>query len=186
MRKDAETNRLEILKVARFLIAQQGSDISMRAIASAAGVGVATLYRNFPTRSDLLRGIAEQVAQEFQEIATETLGEWDGDPESAWRRFVYRVAALQVAGVVNNLAGNGELEQLVEELGELQRQRIGPKLIAVLDRAKASGLATQDLDIDRFREGVATITRPLPHLSTLGISQEQSWLIDVFLRGIRP
>ena len=73
MRKDAQENRQEILRVARFLIAQQGSDVSLRTIASTAGVGIATLYRNFPTREDLLLGIVRETAEEAEAAIAECL-----------------------------------------------------------------------------------------------------------------
>ncbi|WP_449260027.1 TetR/AcrR family transcriptional regulator, partial [Corynebacterium durum] len=59
MRKDARENREEILRVARLLFAQHGLEVSMRTIASTVGVGIATLYRNFPTRADLILGLVE-------------------------------------------------------------------------------------------------------------------------------
>ena len=79
MRKDAQENRQEILRVARFLIAQQGSDVSLRTIASTAGVGIATLYRNFPTREDLLLGIVQETAEEAEAAIAECLETWDAD-----------------------------------------------------------------------------------------------------------
>lgn len=46
-----------MLDAARRLLAQDGADSSMKAIAAAAGVGVATLYRRFPAREDLIEAV---------------------------------------------------------------------------------------------------------------------------------
>ena len=97
MRKDAQENRQEILRVARFLIAQQGSDVSLRTIASTAGVGIATLYRNFPTREDLLLGIVQETAEEAEAAIAECLETWDTDPEQAWRNYAHAVARQKIA-----------------------------------------------------------------------------------------
>ena len=97
MRKDAQENRQEILRVARFLIAQQGSDVSLRTIASTAGVGIATLYRNFPTREDLLLGIVRETAEEAEAAIAECLETWDADPEQAWRNYAHAVARQKIA-----------------------------------------------------------------------------------------
>ena len=97
MRKDAQENRQEILRVARFLIAQQGSDVSLRTIASTAGVGIATLYRNFPTREDLLLGIVRETAEEAEAAIAECLETWDAGPERAWRNYAYAVARQKIA-----------------------------------------------------------------------------------------
>ena len=51
---DAERNRERLLVAAREVFAERGLDVPMEDIARRAGVGVATLYRRFPSRSDLI------------------------------------------------------------------------------------------------------------------------------------
>ena len=53
MRADARENLDRILAAAARLFAQDGADTSLKAIALEADVGIATLYRRFPTRADL-------------------------------------------------------------------------------------------------------------------------------------
>src|SRR5918994_234767 len=57
-RADAERNRERILAVARASFAEPGARISMAEIARRAGVGMATLYRNFPGRRELLEALS--------------------------------------------------------------------------------------------------------------------------------
>ena len=54
LRADAERNRERVLSAAREVFAEQGLDASTNEIARRAGVGVATLFRRFPTRDDLV------------------------------------------------------------------------------------------------------------------------------------
>jgi AcrR family transcriptional regulator len=54
LRSDAERNRDRIVDAARAAFRELGADAPMKAIATRAGVGTATLYRRFPTRADLL------------------------------------------------------------------------------------------------------------------------------------
>jgi AcrR family transcriptional regulator len=54
LRADAQGNLDRVLAVAASAFQQDGADTSMRAIAKAAGVGVGTLYRRFPTRDRLV------------------------------------------------------------------------------------------------------------------------------------
>ncbi|MFH8446972.1 TetR/AcrR family transcriptional regulator [Streptomyces sp. NPDC018026] len=54
LRTDARRNRERVLEAAREVFAAQGTDAPMSAVARRAGVGVATLYRRFPTRAELL------------------------------------------------------------------------------------------------------------------------------------
>ena len=59
-RSDAQVNRARIVDAARAAIAAAapGSELRLNAVAQAAGVGQGTLYRHFPTREDLLRGLS--------------------------------------------------------------------------------------------------------------------------------
>src|SRR5271168_2314105 len=56
-RADAERNRAKILAVARTAFAQSDAEVSMAEISRRAGVGMATLYRNFPDRRELLEAL---------------------------------------------------------------------------------------------------------------------------------
>ena len=59
MRADAQRNRDAILVAARETFEEEGVLASLDGIAVRAGVGNATLYRNFPTRDDLLAAVME-------------------------------------------------------------------------------------------------------------------------------
>ncbi|MDE1149793.1 MAG: helix-turn-helix domain containing protein [Azospirillaceae bacterium] len=59
LRADARRNRDAILRAAREVFETEGVLASLDAIAVRAGVGNATLYRNFPTREDLLAAVME-------------------------------------------------------------------------------------------------------------------------------
>ncbi|MFB7663553.1 TetR/AcrR family transcriptional regulator [Kitasatospora sp. NPDC056138] len=54
LRADARRNREKILSAAVRVFAEQGLDAHLEHIAKQAGVGTGTLYRNFPTREDLI------------------------------------------------------------------------------------------------------------------------------------
>jgi AcrR family transcriptional regulator len=56
-RADAERNRDKILAAARSAFADPGTEVSMAEISRRAGVGMATLYRNFPGRRELLEAL---------------------------------------------------------------------------------------------------------------------------------
>ncbi|MCE6995084.1 TetR/AcrR family transcriptional regulator [Saccharothrix sp. S26] len=89
LRLDARQNRDRILASAREAFAADGLDVSMTEIARRAGVGVATLYRRFPTKDALVKEVfAEQLAACTGEVhrAAE-----DPDP---WRGFCRVVAKL--------------------------------------------------------------------------------------------
>ncbi|ROS26174.1 TetR/AcrR family transcriptional regulator [Cellulomonas sp. PhB150] len=57
LRADAARNREKLLSAARVMFDEQGTDASLEEIARRAGVGVGTLYRNFPTRIELIEAV---------------------------------------------------------------------------------------------------------------------------------
>jgi len=65
LRADAERNRLKIIEAAQSLFAERGIDVTMDEIARAAGVGVATLYRRYPTRTELVAYAFENKMWQF-------------------------------------------------------------------------------------------------------------------------
>ncbi|MFK4728772.1 helix-turn-helix domain-containing protein [Agromyces mediolanus] len=65
MRADAVRNRVKILDAARSQISEHGPDAGMDEIASAAGVAVGTLYRHFPTKTDLVAAVIAEYTQQM-------------------------------------------------------------------------------------------------------------------------
>src|SRR5215471_823521 len=92
-RADARRNFDALLAAARDAFAAKGVDASLEDIARNAGVGIGTLYRNFPTRQDLFDAVyvdeIEVLCATAEEVAD--LPPWDAF--AAWlRRFVAYVA----------------------------------------------------------------------------------------------
>jgi AcrR family transcriptional regulator len=79
-RADAARNRTRLLEVAAEVFRQRGLDASVGEIAEQAGVGKATLFRNFPTKQDLISAV---VLQRIDEALAEgrTMLESAGDEE---------------------------------------------------------------------------------------------------------
>ncbi|MFG1796364.1 TetR/AcrR family transcriptional regulator [Nocardia sp. NPDC049149] len=82
LRSDARDNRERILDAARTLFAEEGVNVPMREIARRAGVGPATLYRRFPTKTILATEAFAEQTHECHAIVDECLAEPD-----PWRGF---------------------------------------------------------------------------------------------------
>ncbi|QEC48524.1 TetR/AcrR family transcriptional regulator [Baekduia soli] len=79
LRADARRNRERIVEAARGLFAECGQAAQMDDIARAAGVGVGTVYRHFPTKDALIGELLRVKFHGHAEVArrwTETAGGW--------------------------------------------------------------------------------------------------------------
>lgn len=99
MRADAHENRQAILTAAWRLFSTIGIDVSMRTIASEAGVGIGTLYRHFPTKQDLLTGLFDYGRERLIDIIDRHTAGWENVRQATetWNSFVHSVAGLQLS-----------------------------------------------------------------------------------------
>jgi AcrR family transcriptional regulator len=79
LRADARRNREAVMAAAKKLFADQGLDAQMPDVATAAKVGVGTVYRHFPTKDDLIAALAAERFERLAEKAQEAI-----DAEDPW------------------------------------------------------------------------------------------------------
>ncbi len=98
-RADAERNRDKILVAARTAFAGPDARVSMAEISRRAGVGMATLYRNFPGRRELLEALYTDEVDAICEAAETVDGETPGAVLMAWlhRFFAFYASKRHVA-----------------------------------------------------------------------------------------
>jgi AcrR family transcriptional regulator len=135
LRADAMRNRGRIIDAARQVFAEQGLDASMNEVARRAGVGIATLFRRFATREEL---IAATFADRMSEYVTaiETALEHP-DPWQGFCDYVRQVCAMQAG----DLGFTDVLTQTFPTAKKLEadRDRAFHRFTALIDRAKAAG-----------------------------------------------
>jgi AcrR family transcriptional regulator len=93
LRADAERNRCRIVEAARQVFAERGLDASMNEVARRAEVGIATLYRRFPTREDLITDVFADKMSGYADAIKEALA--DPDPWHGFCTYIERVCAMQ-------------------------------------------------------------------------------------------
>ena len=94
LRADAERNRRRILEAAADEFAERGIGVTMDAIAARAGVGVGTVYRRFPEKSELLAALFEEKLLLIAALADEAL-EREDEPWEALVGFIERGSEFQ-------------------------------------------------------------------------------------------
>jgi AcrR family transcriptional regulator len=140
LRADAERNRQLLLQAAREVFADQGLDASSKEIARRGGVGIATLYRRFPTRQDLLVATFGPKLAAYTEAIDRALK--DPDP---WRGFCDYLTAI--TGMQQGDRGFRDiLTQAFPNARELraQRDRVYHGVAELIERAKATGRLRED------------------------------------------
>ena len=161
MRADAERNRERVLDAARELFAEQGLDASTNEIARRAGVGVATLFRRFPTRDDLVGAVFADRMAAYVAATDEALA--NPDPWQGFCGYIERICRMQAddRGFADVLTLTFPTAKALED----DRNRAAEALGVLLDRAKASGRLRQDFahqDVPLIliaNAGVVTATR---------------------------
>lgn len=184
MRSDARANRQDLVLAAGRLLHEQGAGMSLRSVAHAAGVGIGTLYRHFPTRRDLLTAVMDQVVGRIEEILRRFL---DGDdaPEVRWRRLADELAGENLTTLLSAKGAVTPRDCPPIDLYEAAGERILTLTQSVVETARAAGLVGEDVTGDRYLGGLLTVTRPfLPELEE-EMRDQRDWLLDVYLRGLR-
>jgi AcrR family transcriptional regulator len=147
-RRDARANRRRLLDAARAALVEHGATVSVNQIARAAGVGVGTLYRKYPTKADLLLALLLEIHTELSAaIAARTADA--ADVRAELRGLIE--AHLEVMGRIGPIDSllRREAPGLVAVVGpeELSDRFITP-VRAVLERGVAAGAFATDLDLE--------------------------------------
>ncbi|TYB65351.1 TetR/AcrR family transcriptional regulator [Nonomuraea sp. PA05] len=143
LRADARHNRERILEAAREAFATRGLDVPMAAIARRAGVGVATLYRRFPSRESLITEVFGDELAACASLVDEALA--DPDPWRGFRTAIEKVCAMQVADRGFTDAFLTAFPAAIDY--ERTRARAEQGFAEVVRRAKAAGRLRPDFDL---------------------------------------
>lgn len=166
LRADAERNRLALIDAAQQVFAEQGIDAPLEEVAARAGVGIATLYRRFPTRHELVvAALTERIAQ-YLAIAERALAA--DDPWEGFSGFVEQVCALQAydRGLSDLLFIALPANETVERLRRLAQARTA----ALIGRAQDAGVLRREVVHEDLRlmllaqaEIVRVTSKDAPH-----------------------
>jgi AcrR family transcriptional regulator len=178
-RADATRNRQQLLDVATRMFASAETEPSMRAIATEAGVGIATLYRHFPTRESLVDAVYQDQVSRLTTGARELLDRLD--PPAALRRWMDLFGEWIAAK-------NGMLDTLLAmiESGEIAHAHTRTELLAaigdILEAGRTTGQLRADVpaeDIAAALIGIFTVT------GSPGHEAMAARLLDLLLDGLR-
>ena len=176
-RSDAQRNAVALVEAAKTVFAGSGVDAPAKEITDLAGVGVGTLYRHFPRRSDLIVAVLQHEIDECAEAAEElgtTLS-----PREALMGWIERFT--EFVGTKRGLAsalhsGDPAYDDLPQHLMD----RLEPALHTLLARAVDGGYARDDITAREVLTAIALICQPVPG-GQPGFNQRMT---RVFMQGL--
>lgn len=178
LRADAARNREALLEAATRTFAASASEPSMRAVAREAGVGIATLYRHFPTREALVAAVYRNQVQRLTQGAGELLRRLP--PSEAMRAWMDLFGDWLATkhGMTDTLRG-------MIDSGEIAHTETRDELLAaiggILDAGKLAGDLRSDVAVDDIAASVIAM-----FTVTGGRGERTGRLLDLLVDGLRP
>jgi AcrR family transcriptional regulator len=182
MRTDARRNREKILEAAGRVFAKEGLDVRMERIARDAGVGSATLYRNFPTREALVEAVYRNEVTVLCDAAPALLARKPPDEAlRAWTRLFldYVTTKYGMIDALRAIAATGG-----NPYGH-SREAIQAAIASLMDACADAGTIRTDIrptDVFAALEGIALTSAGADH------REQAERLLDLTLDGlaVRP
>jgi AcrR family transcriptional regulator len=177
-RADARRNAEALLDAAKAVFASSGVDAPAKQIADTAGVGVGTLYRHFPRRSDLVKAVFQREVDACADAAPTLMAE--NTPGVALEKWLYRFTEFVATkhGLAEALHSG---DPAFDELPAYFMSRFGPALESLLEAASASGDIRSAVSTDELLFAVARLCRPIGEPD---IDQSQR-MVAILVNGLR-
>ncbi|GAA2742494.1 TetR/AcrR family transcriptional regulator [Kitasatospora cinereorecta] len=180
-RADATRNRARIITAAREAFVEHGALAPLDEIARRAGVGNATLYRNFADRRTLIHQVALSVIARVIEHAEAATAE-EPDSFAALVRFVHASADERIGALCPLLSDHFDPDDPELEASRVRLEQVTNDLIA---RAHADGLLRADVGTGDVIIAITQLTRPLPGTACPDLDQFVHRHLQLFLDGLR-
>jgi AcrR family transcriptional regulator len=180
LRADASRNRDGLLAAATRAFASSDAEPSMRAIAREAGVGIATLYRHFPTRESLVDAVYHDQVERLTVGARELLEQFA--PAEAMRRWMdlFGDWLMTKHGMINTLLA-------MIESGEIALAQTRAELLDVITSILEAGRAAGDLRPDVTAEDIAaSLLGIFTVAGKPGQRAQADRLLNLLMDGLRP
>lgn len=144
LRADARRNRARVLEAAESVFAAKGTGAPTEEVARAAGVGIGTVFRHFPTKEALLEAVLIARLHRFADEAEAVVAADSADPGAAF--FTFLAGWIEMSS-----AKNAYFEALTAAGVTVPKAKseIGGRLLGalgvLLSRAQAAGAVREDL-----------------------------------------
>ena len=177
-RADAQRNIASLLEAAKSVFAESGVDAPAKEIADLAGVGVGTLYRHFPLRSDLVKAVLEHEIDACAAAAPALAAAHE--PGAALEKWLSRYTEF-LATKRGFAAALHSGDPAFDALPGYFFERVAPALGSLLEAATATGEIRADISAGDLLRAIALLCLPVPGE---GIAYSQR-MVAVLIDGLR-
>lgn len=178
VRADAQRNLDALLEAAKTVFAASGVDAPVREIAARAGVGVATVYRHFPQRADLIAAVFRREVDACAAAAPPLAREHE--PVEALARWLRRYTSF-IATKRGLAAAMHSGDPAYEGLPEYFRQHLVPALRSLLSAAVDAGQVRAGVEPSELLRAVGSLSTP----SGADGALESRRMVDLLIDGLR-
>jgi AcrR family transcriptional regulator len=140
-RRDAQLNRAALVEAARDVFAERGLDAPLEQIARQAGVGIGTLYRHFPTRTDLYDELLTASMTEHLQLVEQALAM--DDPWDGFCHYLVETCACEARDRGHNDMMSMRFPRA--KVAEATRRRVFAAVNRLIERAQQSGQLRADV-----------------------------------------
>lgn len=156
LRADARRNRARLLEVADTVFAQRGTSVSTEEVARAAGVGIGTVFRHFPTKEALLEAVfAARLRRIVRTIGELEAAEGPGEAFFAFLAHVVEESAAKNA-LADALAEAGvDVDESVAEV----RRELRAAVTRLLGSAQRAGAVRDDVGYPEVMALLVAVSR---------------------------
>ena len=175
VRADAQRNIDALLDAAKSVFATSGVDAPVREVATKAGVGLGTVYRHFPQRSDLVAAVFRREVDACA-AAAPVLAE-KHDPGEALARWLHRYTQF-IAAKRGLAAALHSGDPAFNALPAYFEEHLGPALDSLLTAAARAGHTRSDIDS-------GDLLRVVSNLSVADDDGHSQRMLALILDGLR-
>jgi AcrR family transcriptional regulator len=182
-RADAQRNAASLLEAAKAVFAASGVNAPAKEIADLAGVGVGTLYRHFPQRSDLVKAVLEREIDACAAAAPALAAAHE--PGTALEKWLHRYTGF-LATKRGFAAALHSGDPAFDALPGYFFQQLEPALGSLLDAAAATGEIRAIVSARDLLHAIALLCLPVPGEGLAYSQRMVAVLIDGLRYGIHP
>jgi AcrR family transcriptional regulator len=180
LRADALRNRLRVLEAAETVFDAHGTTASTEEVARAAGVGIGTVFRHFPTKEALLEAVyVARLRKLAEEAEALTAAEDPGEAFFAFFTHVVGHAATKNAFSSALLEAGVDVRATTTETGNGLKRA----LASLLARAQEAGAVRRDVGLPEVMTLLVAASQAAEHAAAGTAVRERA--LNVILDGLR-